>query len=48
MTKQKASQKLEALKAEITALDDQKAELLERLAYMKLLTAIFFDENDTE
>ncbi len=47
MDKQDAIQKIEALKAKITALDNQKAALLERLAYMKLLTAIFFDGDDS-
>jgi len=48
MTKQEASQTIEALKAKITALDEQKVELLERLAYMKLLTAVFFDEPEAQ
>jgi len=48
MTKQEATQRIEALKTKISALDVQRTELLERLACMKLLTAAFFDEDGTQ
>lgn len=47
MTALEAAQEIEAMEKKITALDEQKAELLDRLAYMKLLAAVFFEGTDS-
>lgn len=47
MTAQEAARPIEAMEMRIAALDDQKAELIQRLAFMKLLSAVFFDESVT-
>ncbi len=44
MTAQEAARRIEVIKMKIAALDDQKAELIKRLAFIKLLSAVFFDE----
>ena len=46
MTAQEAARRIEAMELRIAALDDQKAELMERLAYMKMLSVVFFGEHD--
>lgn len=48
MTVQETAQRIEALELRIAALDDQKAELMERLAYMKMLSVVFFGEHDVQ
>lgn len=42
MTALEAAQHIESIEKKIAALDAQRAQLLKRLAYMKLLTAVFF------
>ena len=46
MTAQEAAQQIANMEKQIGKLDTQKSALMERLAYMKLLSAIFFGEND--
>ena len=48
MTAQEAARRIEAMELRIAALDNQKAELMERLAYMQLLSVIFFGEADLQ
>ena len=48
MTAQEAAQQIANMKKQIAQLDTQKIELIERLAYMRLLSAIFFGENDVQ
>ncbi|MEK6789857.1 MAG: hypothetical protein AABY68_12995 [Pseudomonadota bacterium] len=48
MTAQEAAQQITNMKKQIAQLDTQKIELMERLAYMKLLSAIFFGKDDVQ
>ena len=48
MTAQEVVRRIEAMEKRIAVLDGQKAELMQRLAYMKLLSAVFFDEADAQ
>ncbi len=48
MTAQEAARRIEEMKLRIAALVDQKAELMERLAYMKMLSVVFFGEHDVQ
>ncbi|WP_157686304.1 hypothetical protein [Perlucidibaca aquatica] len=48
MTALEAAQQIADMKKQIALLDTKKSELMERLAYMQLLSVIFFDEADVQ
>ena len=48
MTALKAAQQNTDMKKQIAQLDTKKSELMERLAYMQLLSVIFFGEADVQ
>ena len=48
MTALEAAQRIEAMEKRIAQLGVHKAELMERLAYMKLLSVVFFGEADVQ
>lgn len=43
-----AAQQIADMKKQIALLDTKKSELMERLAYMQLLSVIFFGEADVQ
>ncbi|MES2908983.1 MAG: hypothetical protein V4688_07455 [Pseudomonadota bacterium] len=48
MTALEAAQQISDMKKQIAQLDTLKTELMERLAYMKVLSIIFFGETDAQ
>jgi len=48
MTALEAAQQIADIKKQIAQMDAKKSELMERLAYIQLLSVIFFGETDTK